>query len=265
LIKIQLAKYGICIIIRGIWTAIAWINLYIIMTDQEWGLVIAAVSAIIAGLLIWFIVHQKKSLVPKIINNVCSQLQQAGIEAHGVTKGSIYLEKLGHEQKIEGDLVGVCDIRDGDIAYIRYVIYTGYGRSDNYLEYLVGRNTPKKGISKQEGSKFKQIVTSISWGSDTSLSVRKTKPIFGRVVDISWEGDVALSQQLNSDYELKDTILQHYRSSKASKHILKIEIYNYSKNYGYAIIRTAHLEPTIEDFEIMKIIARHIKSTWFGK
>ncbi|MFC1969391.1 hypothetical protein ACFLVF_02750, partial [Chloroflexota bacterium] len=113
----------------------------------------------------------------------------------------------------------------------------------------------------QGKSKFKQILTGIKWGSDISLSVKKTKPIFGKVVDISWEGDVALSKQLNADYELKDKILQHYRSSKASKNILKIEIY---KRFEYAIIRTAYLEPTIEDFKIMKIIARYVKAAWFG-
>ena len=40
-------------------------------------------------------------------------------------------------------------------------------------------------------------------------------------------------------------------------------IYIYYKS-SYAVIRTPVYKPKSEDFEIMNVIAKHIKSAWFG-
>ena len=63
------------------------------------------------------------------------------------------------------------------------------------------------------------------------------------------------------DYELKDRILRHHHNSKGSK---EVSIHNEPES-GYAVIKTPHLDPTMEDFDIMRIITSHIKSVWFGQ
>ena len=86
--------------------------------------------------------------------------------------------------------------------------------------------------------------------------VRKKSPaIWGRTVDIEWEGDVYLFQQLNLDYRLKDILLQtDFKKLKGD-----IMIFPEPK-YEYTRVRTTYPLSSSDLFEAIDIIAKYIKS-----
>jgi len=194
-----------------------------------------------------------KKDVYKRMNEVCSQLQQYGIEA-SIVKG-MYLEKIGKE--IKGTdwhhiYDTICDIRGQDIDYIIYIIITGRRQSDNYLDYVVIGDKPDlEGPKKGRADNLPRV----------QLSMKKDKGLIGRVTGINWTGGDTLSAKLNSDSGLNEKLLQRIHSNKD----LKDTYVYYDKEYGYATIRTGALTPNAEDFEILNTIARHIKSAWFGR
>jgi len=89
----------------------------------------------------------------------------------------------------------------------------------------------------------------------TRLTKKKSPPMWGNVKAIEWRGDDALAQSLNLDYSLEDKLLRD------DVNVFKgnIGIFPESK-HGYARIRTDYLLPSLEQFEALSSLARHVRS-----
>ena len=91
------------------------------------------------------------------------------------------------------------------------------------------------------------------------MAVKKEK---GKIVEIGWKGDFDLAQKLNSDSALNKQIVER---SQMTKGLIKMIIW-YEPKYNYAFIyHSGTFISKPEDFEIMNMIAKHIKSAWFGR
>ena len=77
----------------------------------------------------------------------------------------------------------------------------------------------------------------------------------GITIDFEWKGDTILAETLNSDYCIKERLLQgEFESIKGN-----IWIYPEPK-YGYFRIRNSYFLPPQQIFEAIDTIAKHLKS-----
>ena len=89
----------------------------------------------------------------------------------------------------------------------------------------------------------------------TKLVRKKNSLLRGRTVDFEWKGDSILAETLNSDYRIKERLLQgEFESIKGN-----IWIYPEPK-YGYYRIRSSYFLPPHQVFEAIDIVAKHLKS-----
>jgi hypothetical protein len=171
------------------------------------------------------------------------------------------MEKLGNTIKmIDGNIEGACDVKGQDFDYVCYWARAGASAStsEEYLHYMVIANSPKENETNQ---KEKSWLDKLLNPTEVSLSIKKGILPWGRVNSIYWKGDSVLAKKLNEDTGLTNSIIQILQRSKQPK---KLWIY-FKSNKSYAVIRTPIYTLTAEDFEIMNMIARHIKSAWFGR
>ena len=208
-------------------------------------------------------------------DDIYSRVQQAGISATLIEDKNKYLEKIGIKVKQIEDTRWVLDTSDQEFDYIvRYYYSSGSaGSSIHELNYIVADNSLKaenaradtlyvsqKGLFGKMTDYFKSFFTR-DMLKYTNISVKKAK---GKVIDIGWKSDdLDFAVRLDSDNSLKEKIIKRYQTNKD---IRKIDLFCLTRQtYHYGKIRTENLKPTSEDFEIMNIIASHIKSAWFGR
>jgi hypothetical protein len=214
-------------------------------------ILMACVLFIITGVL--YLVLTKKKRATSLINDLHSQLMQAGIEASVTIDKNYYLEKIGDAvKKVDNHIEAVSDIQGKDFDYI-FVHSTGHQTgSDDYWQYIVIGSLP-------EAERAKSWFDTIFYQKRTELRAKRNRWPWSKVFDIYWIGDTTLAHKLNSDIPLRERISQLLRSRKHPKEVF---IYCH-QTYKFAVIRTPLYSPEAEDFEIMNIIARHIKSAWF--
>jgi hypothetical protein len=94
--------------------------------------------------------------------------------------------------------------------------------------------------------------------SKVKLARRRLNDLMGerKIQDVMWKGDTVLSQKLNLDVDLKEKLLQ--ADLKQVKY--SIEIIPETER-DYCRIRTPYFLPAKGMFEIIRTIAKHIK-TW---
>ena len=206
-------------------------------------------------------------------DDIYSRVQQAGISATMIEDKNKYLEKIGVKVKEIDCTWWVLDISNQDFNYVVRFYEYNRGGSVNFLDYIVAGslhsseksqtdtlNVSQKGLLGKMASNnwWKSLITT-GLKKRTRISIKKEK---GRVIDIGWKGDdLDFILKLNSDSILKQKIIER---SQASKDSTKITIH-YMSRQNYGVIRTENFKPTTEDFEIMNMIARHIKSAWFRR
>jgi len=175
----------------------------------------------------------KEDFRDKTRDNICAHLQTLGIDARIVPRGRL-------EEEIGGsDSLGIIAIREGPIRWVNVrkgssgqggtFYYTGYGVPDPRLE----PNSPRVRIK----------------------TVRvKTSPLFGKVVDLRWEGrdsDLGIIGRLNSDAQLKQPIME--------SRDVTIEAVG---DYGCWIISTETRDPSGELWNCYQTIACHLLGEW---
>ena len=166
-------------------------------------------------------------------------LQTIGVKASLSGKGSGE-EKVGLSRAFGQRSEGAIKIEEKNIDYINVVSVTSQYGVNYFLDFLV----------KTSGWASRKM-------KKTRIIKRKSSRLRGKVIDIEWKGDDYLSQELNLDYQLKDTLLQ------VSPEELKGNFWIFPEpKHEYARVRTAYLLPSSNLFEAIDIIAKHIKSTW---
>jgi hypothetical protein len=217
-------------------------------------IVIIAGSTLLAGIFL-FVVYMNltnNKRILRFINDIHDSFIQDGISTSLIVDRNYYLDKIGKTLKETSDFIeGVFLIKDEKFDYI---FYRSGGSSNyyDYLEYIVTDDTFEGKTSKSNRA------NSIFYQRGTRLSVRRNSWLFGKVTRIYWKGDENLSRMLNSDNLLNERLVQRLQGKR-----LLGQIFIYWKN-RYAVIRIPVYTSSSEDFAIMNMISRHIKSVWFG-
>ena len=206
---------------------------------MEWANILGGIiAALVVAIGLPLALRKRRKGGSQTVEQLLHHLQEIGIKASLAEKG-VDAEKMGVGRSFMRSSVGVIEMAGRNIDYINVIgVASQYG-VNYFLDYLV-RSPGWSGKRRQKKTRM----------------VRKKSPaIWGRVVDIEWKGDDYLSQQLNLDYRLKDILLQaELKELKGN-----IEIFPEPK-YEYARVRTAYLLPSLDLFEAIDIIAKHIKS-----
>jgi hypothetical protein len=89
----------------------------------------------------------------------------------------------------------------------------------------------------------------------TRLIIKRSPPLWGKVVAIEWKGDDSLTRSLNLDYSVADRLL------RADENVFKGNIWIFPEPmHGYVRIQTEYALPSAEIFEAISSIGRHVKS-----
>ena len=161
----------------------------------------------------------------------------AGVEAHMSDRGRL-------EEKVENSWyqrsLGVIDIADGPIKWI------------NILKKDRSQKSPAKwwivmGIPNSfEGSSIPKI--------KIKTVRKKSFPLFGKVVDVNWEGDDSVSGLIN-------TLSQDTDIKELSKKIGNLEIKSQSEEFqGWTLTSDRRFAPTNQDWAAIETVANYILS-----
>ena len=161
----------------------------------------------------------------------------AGVKAHMSDRGRL-------EEKVENSWyqrsLGVIDIADGPIKWINIL---KKDRSD--------KSPPKwwivMGIPNSfEGSSISKI--------KIKTVRKKSFPLFGKVVDVNWEGDDSVSGLIN-------TLSQDTDIKELSKKIGNLEIKSQSEEFqGWTLTSDRRFAPTNQDWAAIETVANYILS-----
>jgi hypothetical protein len=164
-------------------------------------------------------------------------LQEIGVKA-SLVEGGVGGEKVRVGRSWGQRSEGVIRIEAGNIDYVNVTsVASQYGV--NYsLDYLI-RSPGWSGRKKRK---------------KTRMVRKKNSGIRGKVIDIEWKGDDYLSRELNWDYQLKDKLLQvELGGFKSGIWILP------EPKYEHTRVRTSYFLPSVDLFDAIDIIAKHIK------
>lgn len=198
------------------------------------------ILAVLAGIGLFLAYRSRRKGGQNKVEELCQHLEGIGIKA-SVLEQSNNQEKVGQKRSWAHRPVGTIKLTGRTIDSINVVgVATQYG-VNYFIDYLV------KISSFIGGGKKKK----------TKMVRKKTSTFRGKLVDVEWRGDDSLARRLNFDYQLKDKLLQADLSG------LKGDIGIFPElKYEYARIRTNYFLPTSELFEVIDIIANHIRSEW---
>ena len=205
---------------------------------MDWSNVTGIIMALLIAIGLPLALKKRKKVGPQKKEEIYQHLQQIGVEASLVERGS-EKEKIGLGRASGQKSEGIIELADKNIDSINVISVASQYGVHYFLDYLVkspnimGKRTLKK----------------------TRLARKKSPPLWGKVVGIEWKGDKLLAQSLNLDYSLGDKLLQ--ADPKALKE--NIRIFPEPK-HGYVRIRTAYLLPSHQIFQAIGIVARHVKS-----
>ncbi|MFC1899129.1 hypothetical protein ACFLXP_02220 [Chloroflexota bacterium] len=182
---------------------------------------------------------KRKKEGPKKIEQLIQHLLGIGIKVSLVEETEAAEKTEMSRRSFAHSSVGLLAISGKNVDYIN-VIGTASQYGVNYsLEYMV-KKSEYLDVEKQKKIRIIR---------------RKSPAIWGRVMDIEWNGNSDLSRQLNLDYRLKDILMQI--DLKQLKGGIKISLEPKKK---YARIKTGFVLPEIELFEAIGIVAHHIKT-----
>jgi len=205
---------------------------------MEWSNILSIIMAILVASGLPLALRSRKKAGPKKREELYQHLQEIGIEASLIEKGSDK-EKIGLSRSSGQRSEGIIELEDRNIDFINVISVASQYGACYFLDYLV------KCSNIMEERVFKK----------TRLTKKRSPALWGKVVDIEWKGDASLAQSLNFDYSLEDKLLE------ADANVFKESISILPEpKYGYVRIRTDYSLPSAEIFEAISSIARHIKS-----
>jgi hypothetical protein len=173
-------------------------------------------------------------------DNMCAHLRKLWIDAEMAERGRA-------EESIDTGSYGLIDIRKGPIRWVNVRrVHTGGGPGGgSTTDYFVDYGVPDPRLGGDCPRAFIK-----------SVRVR-TLPLFGRVIDVCWEGQdcgLGIINHLSSDGSLKDPIVR--------SHDVDISA---NGEHTCWIIRTkpsARLGPSRELWDCYESIARHLLAEW---
>jgi hypothetical protein len=206
---------------------------------EDWSSIIGILLFLVVVTVLPLIFRRRKKVeAAEGIEKLYQHLRGLWVEASLAEKGDDR-EKIGLGRASGQSSEGIIELEDRNIDSINVVsVSTQYG-TRYFIDYLVkspnigGERTLKK----------------------TSLTKKKSPPIWGKVVAIDWKGDNSLAQSLNLDYSVEEKLLRaDVNAFKGSIWIIP------EPNYGYVRIRTYYSLPSAEILQAISSIARRIKS-----
>ncbi len=205
---------------------------------MDWESIISLIIAILVVIAFPLAFRRRKKASIQKGEELCQHLEEMGVKASLVEKGSDK-EKIGLSRISGQKSEGIIALQDKNIDSINIISAASQYGTNYFLDYLV----------KSSNITANRIV------KKTRLTVKKSLILWGKAVAMEWKGDKSLAQSLNFDYRLKDRLLQRDVTGLRGS----IGIFPEPK-HGYTRIRTGHSLPSPEIFEVLDIIARHIKS-----
>jgi hypothetical protein len=181
------------------------------------------------------------------VTELCEHLQAIGINASVMEETKWWWGGIkGQPQSWVDNVMGVIQLKGRDIDAID-VINTS-GQSMGYLDSIVRTSSP-------DGSMRKDYAKLIMKRSFMGNLLAFFFIYSAKIVDIEWAGDTDLARELNFDNPLKNMLLN--MDPRSLRGLLEIVP---EPKYGCTRIRTDYLLPSLELFDILETIARHIKS-----
>ena len=142
-------------------------------------------------------------------------------------------QKLSWGEKCDG----ICEIQGRNIDYVSVTGVSSQYGTNYYLNYLVKARGQMMPLKK------------------TTMFRKKSPPLWGKVVDIGWDGDPTLSHRLDLDYSLKHRLLQGGLNSLKGDIAIIPE-----PKHAYIKIKTNLNMPSPDLFEAIDSIAKHVRA-----
>lgn len=206
---------------------------------MEWGNIIGIIAALAVTVGLPLALRKRKKEGPQQVEQLLYHLRELGVKASPVEGGKE--SAVGVRRSWSDRAEGVIRVEGGNIDYINVISVSSQYGVNYFLDYLVG--SPEYAISRRR--------------KRTRLTSKRSSGLWGKVVDIEWKGDDYLARELNFDYQLKDKLL----STELPESRAGIWIFPESK-HEYVRIRTAYRLPSSDSFQVIEIVAKHIKSGW---
>ena len=196
--------------------------------------ILPIILALSGGIGFFLALRSRQKGGQKKVDELCQHLQGIGVKASVLEK--VYQKRFGVRKP-----VGTIELTGRNIDSINvHGVASQYGVK-YFIDYLV-RISSFMGRGKKKKTKMVR---------------KKTAAFGGKLVDVEWRGDDSLARGLNFDYQLKDKLLQ------ADLGELKGDISIFPEpKHEYARIRTNYFLPASGLFEIIDMIAGHIRSEW---
>ena len=206
---------------------------------MDWSnILVSVITFLVLAVGIPLALIKRKKGGPQTAEQFLQYLKQIGVRASLAEKG-LDEEKVGVDRSFMQRSEGLIRVEGRNIDYINISSVTSQYGVNYFLDYLV--RSPSQSAQKKQ--------------KKTRMVRRRNPPVWGRVVDIEWKGDIYLSQQLNLDYRLKDVLMQ------TDFKVLKGGIVIFAEpKYEYARVRTTYLLISPDLLEAIDIIAKYIKS-----
>ena len=205
---------------------------------MEWENLIGIITAVIAFGVLPLVLRARKKAGPQKVDELLGHLQSNGVNASLMEKGASE-ENIGRGmgQKSEG----LIRLEGRKIDYINIIGVSSQYGTNYFLDYLVLK--PGSPVEKRR--------------KKTNMLRKKSSTLWGKTVDIQWQGDEYLSRELNYDFGLKDILMY----AKPEELRGGIQIHPEPK-HEYARIRTGYLLPSSEMVGALELIAGHIRVVW---
>jgi len=203
---------------------------------MDWENVFTVIMAVLVSIGLPLALRSRKKLGPKKRQELYEHLKQIGLNV-AMTEKANDAGKIGVKSSWMQKSQGIINVGNKNIEIINVIgVSSEYG-THYFLDYLVR-------CFNLQGMKLKK----------TKLRKKKKITSGGKVSVVEWTGDKPLSQNLNFDGFLKNTLTRTQFTGS-------IEIVPEPKS-NYTRIRTNYFLPSSEFFEVLDIIAGYIKSRY---
>lgn len=206
---------------------------------SEWIQKLSSYIPFLLFLVLPIVLNKLKKTTAPDIDELYQHFQGIGIKA-SIAEISDDKCKTGLEGRFSAQKsAGLIELRNRNVDSLNMVVASNQYGKDYYIDYLVkNSNIVENRVPRK-----------------TKLVRRKNSLLWGRTIDFEWKGDSILAETLNSDYRIKEKLLQgEFESIKGN-----IWIYPEPK-YGYFRIRSSYFLPPRQIFEAIETVAKHLKS-----